>query len=194
MSGSRRHDNEASLACKARQGDSEALAQLLDDNWSWLKGLLYNILQDSDAVDEALQNTCLLVVDHISSLREPERFKAWLARVARNVGLAYRQKMSRRPIQLDELLAAMRPDPEAGRALERLARREEHERLLDAVKRLPEKYREVFILKHIENMSYAQIADILEITLTTVQIRLVRARRMIHNRLTGKPTDKVPRT
>jgi len=75
-----------------------------------------------------------------------------------------------------------------------MVRREQQEQVLEAVKKLPEKYREVFVLKYIKDMSYAEIAEILDLPVTTVQIRLVRSRRMIYNRLTGKPTDKVPRT
>jgi len=49
-------------------------------------------------------------------------------------------------------------------------------------------------MKYVDDLSYNQISEILNIPVTTVQIRLVRARRMILNHLTGKPNDKVPRT
>ena len=186
--------NESALACQARNGDTDAPVQLLQNNWLWLKGLIYNVLKRPDEIDDVLQGVCILAIEKIHTLREPERFKPWLTTVARNAALAHRQKMSRKPMQLDDLIASQQPDPRMPGALENLTRREQMEQLHDAVGKLPDKYREVFILKHIEDMSYAAIAETLDITLTTVQIRLVRARRMIFNHMTGKPTDKVPRT
>ncbi len=194
MSSSQQQLNESALACQARDGSKDALAKLLDSNWPWLKGLVYNVLKDADATNDCLQNICVVVIQKISQLREPERFKPWLGTVARNTALDYRQKLSRAPMQLDELLAAEKKDDNVEKALDQLERKEKKHEILDAVKELPEKYREVFILKHINDMSYAQIADVLEITITTVQIRLVRARKMIQNRLAGKTNTKVPRT
>ena len=187
-------ENESALASRARKGDTDALVSLLQANWSWLKGLIYNILQDGEAVEEVLQNICLLTLNKIGTLREPELFKGWLATVARNAALSYRQQHRRQPMQLDEQLAARQLEADQGGLVDQLGQKEQYQQLLGAMKQLPEKYREVVILKHLEEMSYAGISEILDIPITTVQIRLVRARRMIYNRLTGKPSDKVPRT
>lgn len=194
MQRSGHNENESALASRARKGDTDALVVLLQANWSWLKGLIYNILQDGEAVEEVLQNICLLTLNKIGTLREPELFKGWLATVARNAALSYRQQHRREPMQLDEQLAARLLEADQAGLVEQLGQKEQYQQLLAAMEQLPEKYREVFILKHLEEMSYAGISEILDIPITTVQIRLVRARRMIYNRLTGKPSDKVPRT
>ncbi len=185
---------EVALVRAARQGDREALRQLLADNWNWLKGLAYNILGNAADVEETLQNVCVLVLKKIDTVREPERFKGWLATVARNEALAFRAKRSRLRVGLDQLLGAEQLASPTPPALDRLAQEEEHQRLLAAVALLPEKYREVFVLKYMQDMPYSKIAEILQLPVTTVQIRLVRGRRMIFNRLTGQPTNKVPRT
>ena len=187
-------ENEAALVSRARNGDAEALVVLLQANWSWLKGLIYNILQDSEAMEDVLQNICLLTLNKIDTLREPELFKGWLATVARNAALSYRQKHRRQPKQLDEQLAARELETGELGLMEQLGQKEQYQQLLSAMKRLPEKYREVFILKHMDEMSYAGISEVLDVPVTTVQIRLVRARRMIYNRLTGQLSNKVPRT
>lgn len=186
--------NESALACLARDGNREALARLLENNWAWLKGLAYNIIASPEAVEDILQNVCVLCLEKISTLREPERFKPWLATVARNAALGYRQKRSKEPSQLGELSAVHRLDPSRENIVDRLGEKEQAQQVLDALKKLPEKYREVFILKHIKEMSYADIGEIIESPITTVQIRLVRSRRMLYNYLTGKPNAKVPRT
>jgi len=186
--------NESALVIAARQGDSQSLQRLLEKNWTWLKGLVYNVLGDIHDVDDALQEICVLVIRKIPTLREPERFRPWLATLAKRAALAWRMKQSRQPNRLGEITAAQLSDTGADSLCDKAAQNEQYQRILEAVRLLPEKYREVFILKYMEDLSYADIAEILDITVTTVQIRLVRARRMIYNRLTGKPTDKVPRT
>jgi len=186
--------NESALVCAARKGDRQALQKLLETHWRWLKGLLYNILGNTDDVDDAFQSVCVLLLDKIGTLKDPESFKPWLAAVARNLALTQRQKRSRKPAGLDEFSAVPEiADPQQD-VVEKITRQEQHQRTLKAIELLPEKYREVFVMKYMQDMTYAEIGEILILPLTTVQIRLVRARKMIQNRLTGKPTDKVPRT
>jgi len=186
--------NESALVCAARQGDRQALQKLLETHWRWLKGLLYSILGNADDVDEALQGVCVLLLDKIDTLKDPESFKPWLAVVARNLALTQRQKRARKPLGLDELSAVREiADPQQN-LVEEITRQEQHQQVLQAIELLPEKYREVFVMKYMQDMTYGEIGEILNLPLTTVQIRLVRARKMIQNRLTGKPTDKVPRT
>ena len=194
MNSSKPKPNESALVCRARQGDREALQKLLETHWRWLKGLLYSILGNPDDVDEALQSVCVQVLDKIDTLKDPESFKPWLAAVARNLALTQRQKRARKPVGLDELSAGRETADPQQNVLENIARQEQHQQILQAIELLPEKYREVFVMKYMQDMSYAEIGEILNLPLTTVQVRLVRARRMIQNRLTGKPTDKVPRT
>jgi RNA polymerase sigma-70 factor, ECF subfamily len=194
MNSSKPRQNESALVCAARQGDRQALQKLLETHWRWLKGLLYSILGNPDDVDEALQSICVLILDKIGTLKDPESFKPWLAVVARNLALTQRQKRARKPVGLDELSAGTETaDPQQDVVAE-ITRQEQHQQILQAIELLPEKYREVFVMKYMQDMTYAEIGEIMDLPLTTVQIRLVRARKMIQNRLTGKPTDKVPRT
>ena len=182
------------MVCQARAGERESLERLLEANWPWLKGLAYNVLGNMSDVDDALQNICALVIEKIGTLREPERFKPWLATLARREALAYRKKLSRWPITLDEGISENIIGEGGKSVVERVAGKEQYQKLLESVKNLPEKYREVFMLKYSKEITYSEISEILDIPVTTVQIRLVRARRMIYNRLTGKPCQKVPRT
>lgn len=185
---------ESALVCAARDGHKEALRELLDRNWNWLKGLVYNVLGNPTDVEDVLQNICVLLIRKINTIREPERFRPWLAKLARNEALAWREKMSQRPRPLDEAIAVQISDERALDLFEEADQKEMNERIIKAIQWLPDKYREVFMLKYSQDLSYAEIAEILDIPVTTVQIRLVRARRMIYNKVTGRPSDKVPRT
>ena len=187
----RERQNESALVCAARQGDKEALRLLLTRNWAWLKGLVYGIITDADEVDDVLQDICVRVIEKIGSVRQPERFRPWLAVLARRQALRHRQQRTRKPSPPGPELAEAECDEKAGRFGEQMERAEQCERILNAAKSLPEKYREVFMLQYGSDLTYRQIAEILDVPVTTVQIRLVRARRMIYDQVVGKDASKV---
>ena len=186
-----RRQNESALVCIARQGDREALQTLLGCNWAWLRGLVYSVLADTQDLDDAMQEICLRVITRIHTLREPDRFRAWLAVLARRVALKYARRRWHGPIPPDELPAPDPPDGYAGDPAEVIERRELCGRIREAVQRLPQKYREVAVLAHTGELTYAQMAEVLDIPITTMQIRLVRARRMIRNQIAARSEHKV---
>ncbi|MHC4559052.1 MAG: RNA polymerase sigma factor [Planctomycetota bacterium] len=183
--------NESALVYAAQQRDKEALQLLMMRNWKWLKGLVYSIVGDADDVDDVLQDICVRVITKIDTLREPERFRPWLVVLSRRQALRYRQRKSRRPMPLYEELAELKCDEKAQQLLGNIEQNEQYEQILEVVRSLPEKYRQVFMLEYISDLTYEQIAEILDIPITTVQIRLVRARRMIYDRVTSKDRNKV---
>ena len=178
--------NESALVCAAQRGDRESLQLLLRRNWAWLRGLIYSTVGEADEVDDVLQDICVRVIGKIGTLREPERFRPWLAVLARRQALRHRQQKSRRPAPLNEELARLQFDQQTHQLVDNMEQAEQYRQIVDAVRSLPEKYREVFVLAHVNDLTYRQIAEILDVPVTTVQIRLVRARRMIYDQVTGK--------
>jgi RNA polymerase sigma-70 factor (ECF subfamily) len=65
----------------------------------------------------------------------------------------------------------------------RIQNSESYRELLEVINSLPDHYREVFVLKHVQNLSYKDIAGILGISFSTVEARLFRARRMLRDAL-----------
>jgi RNA polymerase sigma factor (sigma-70 family) len=192
--------NESALVCAARRGDKEALRVLLTRNWAWLRGLVYGIITDADEVDDVLQDICVRVIEKVDSVRQPERFRPWLAVLARRQALRHRQQRACRvgfspPINdggaSPTLRLAEQKCDETVQFTEDLERTEQCQRILHAARSLPDKYREVFMLQCGSDLTYRQIAEILDIPVTTVQIRLVRARRMIYDQVAGKDESKV---
>jgi len=185
-----KRQNESTLVYEAQGGDKEALQQLLMRNWSWLKGLVYSVVYNADEVDDCLQDICVRVIDKIDTLREPECFRPWLAVLARRQALKSRQQKANRPIQLDEKIFEQQYDNK-NELFENIEEKERNEQILQAIQSLPDKYREVFMLQHSGDLTYGQIAEVLDIPITTVQIRLVRARRMLYDRIISRDKDKV---
>lgn len=174
-----RDQNELMLVCTARRGDKEALQTLLKRNWGWLKGLVYSVRGDRQELDDVMQDICLRVITRIHTLREPERFRAWLAILARHEAIKHARR--RKP----EMVATDEPGF-VGDPAEDIAKKELYGRVLEAVRELPQKYREVFMLAHSGDLTYAQMAEVLDVPITTMQIRLVRARQMIREQIAGK--------
>jgi RNA polymerase sigma-70 factor (ECF subfamily) len=182
----KREQNERSLVRAAQRGDKEALQLLFRSNWAWLKGLVYSIVQNADDIDDVLQDICVRVIKKIKSLRQPERFRPWLAILARRQALRHRQQKTQRQTMMHTELEDLELDSESSQLLENIEQKEQYQLILSAVNSLPEKYRQVFILGHINDLTYRQIAEILDVPVTTVQIRLVRARRMLYDWINEK--------
>lgn len=185
-----RGQNERALVRAAQRGDKEALQLLFRHNWAWLKGLVYSIVQNADDIDDILQDICVRVISNIKSLRRPERFRPWLAILARRQALRYRQQKAQRQMPLNMELADLESESGSTQFIDNIEQRRQYQLILSAVRSLPEKYRQVFILKNISDLTYRQIAEILDVPVTTVQIRLVRARRMLFNLINDK--NRVP--
>jgi len=150
--------------------------------------------QREDA-EEVAQETLLRVFEKLEQLREPERMKSWIFRIARNVCYMKRRKSTYAPTQelsLDALMPAFRgegdgkkleiadwsPLPDAVAINSQLAGILHH-----TIEELPEIYRVVIVLRDIEELSTQETADILEISEQAVKTRLHRARLAVRQQL-----------
>lgn len=182
----KRGQNERALVRAAQRGDKESMQLLFRENWAWLKGLVYSIVRNADDIDDVLQDICVRVISKIKTLRQPEKFRSWLAILAQRQALRFRQQKAQRKMSLNTEPVDLAPDNNSGQLIDNIEQRQQYQLILSAVKSLPEKYRQVFILKHINDLTYRQIAEILDLPVTTVQIRLVRARRMLNDWINEK--------
>lgn len=164
-----------------RAGDLDAFRQLVERYRNDLARFLYRLTGSAHAAEDVFQDTFLQVHNSAASFDTSRRFKPWLFTIAANKGRDYLRKKGRRPAsELDapvardgegttfiDLLEVEVPPPDAG------LEREELELLVqDAVQRLTPTLREILLLAYFQRLSYAQIADDLEIPLGTVKSRL----------------------
>ena len=150
--------------------------------------------QREDA-EEVAQETLLEVFENFSQLREPERVRPWVFRIAKNACLMKRRKSIFAPpreLSLDEMGAG--PDGEP-RAFEigdssnipgdELLRSELRTTLDRAIAELPQTYRAVVLLRDLEELSTEETAQILDISSDAVKTRLHRARLALRQKLGG---------
>lgn len=174
------------LVAEARRGHPEAADRLVREHESWVRSAIYAVTGRADLVDDIAQQVWARVWERLDTLENPRRLKAWLYAVARNAAIDACQARRRQQAWLastGELppVADAAADPSAATAGEELQRT-----LLRAVQALPAIYREPFVLRHLEDWSYAQIGEVLGLSPDTVETRLVRARRLLREMLQGK--------
>jgi RNA polymerase sigma-70 factor (ECF subfamily) len=145
--------------------------------------------------EEVAQETLLKVFENGEQLREPEKIRFWVFRIAKNACLMKRRKSTFAPareLSLDEFMPSKQGDGDRVRmeiadwsALPegKVLQSEMRELLEKAIRELPEAYRSVILLRDIEELSTQETAQILEVSTDVVKTRLHRARLAIRQKL-----------
>jgi RNA polymerase sigma-70 factor (ECF subfamily) len=174
--------------------DEERIAffqSLVDTQYRRIYALAYRIVRsESDAAD-LTQETFLRVWHALPRLRADAAQIAWLRRIATNLCLDHLRRRKCRvailqPVSLDtgtDDAGTMDATDTSGDPLRLLQTSERVQVLLDAINALPEDYRDVITLHHLEDRRVDEIAEELQIPAGTVKSRLSRARRALHRRL-----------
>lgn len=180
--------DDAELVNRYRQGDSDALERLILKYQNRIYNVILKICADPDDAAELTQETFVKVIENIHKFEGRSKFYTWAFRVAVNHTLNYCQRNARLTISsldaeksqynsqekqvLREFLSDdSSPDPEIVAQNKELC-----EMAVKAMMKLDDPQRAVVVLRDIEGMNYAQIADVLNIELGTVRSRLSRAR------------------
>jgi RNA polymerase sigma-70 factor (ECF subfamily) len=136
---------------------------------------LYRLCGSAEQAEDLAQETFVKACVGLLAFRGDCSVATWLFQIARNVYLGSLRRSSPTRIDTDELLAI--PDRDsAGDPVQRYAAREQRSLIDLALDQLPEKQRSILLLRDQEGLSYAEIADILEISLSAVKVNLFRAR------------------
>lgn len=176
------------LVAEAQRGDRPAAERLFREHDPWLRSVIYGVTGRVDLVDDIAQQVWARVWQRLDTLKDSSRLRPWLASIARNAAIdagVARQQRERRTGSLDEFRdvdgGGKAPSP-----VETAIGGELRTVLLQAVQSLPALYREPFVLRHLEDWSYAEISKVLALPVETVETRLVRARRLLREMLSGK--------
>jgi len=170
---------ERELIEAAQTGDPGAFGALIRQNQKRLFRSVYGLVNDFDAAEDIVQEAFVRAWKGMDSFRPDKAFYPWLATIARNLALNM-LKRERKKESLDELeIRGFDPQSVDLGPLEKLLDEEGQKRLYKAVIALPVNFREVFVLKHFEEMTYDQIARRLDIPPGTVDSRLYRARQAL---------------
>ena len=176
--------SDEALAARVRAtGDAEAFAVLVTRYRARLIALSRRMLADSrggpDEAEDVAQEAFVAAYDRRGSYRRGEPFRPWLYRIALNRCLDRLRTQSRRPALRSWEAVAAEPQAAEEGPLTALLTEEREGRLQEAVAALPPKYRAVFLLRHLDDLSYEEIAAATELPLGTVKTHLFRARALL---------------
>ncbi|HEX5214231.1 MAG TPA: sigma-70 family RNA polymerase sigma factor [Vicinamibacterales bacterium] len=201
MIGRAPESTDEDLAARAAAGDDAAFETLVLRYQQRVFRLACRLTSETDAPD-VVQETFWQVYRNVLTFRGNAQFSTWLYRIATNAGLMHRRARSRRPAEsLDEFQPRFDADgrleetPDALRVVcrvdELLDRQVLAEKAQAAIDGLPDLYREAFVLRDLEELSTAEVAQVLRVEPATVRQRVHRARLMVREYLSelagGRP-------
>jgi RNA polymerase sigma-70 factor (ECF subfamily) len=177
------------LVEKAKQGDKISMGILVNRYSKRVYNLALRIVRNKEEAEDVLQDTFLTVVDKLHTFDGRSSFFTWLYRIATNSALMLlRKKKIRRANMLDndfdpdntELtnMIDWTQDPSID-----VTNAEIHDKINEALETLKEKYRTVFVLRDIEELSTRETSDVLNISEENVKVRLLRARQFLREYL-----------
>jgi len=163
----------ASMVAAARDGDRTAFADLYQLHVRMVHGILLARVPCAD-VDDLVQEVFLTVMRRLSTLRDPLAFPGWLAAIARNEATDHLRRRGADTVELREDLAVAREGDERAHVV------------LDALRSLPDAYRETMVLRLVEGMTGPEIAERTGLTEGSVRVNLHRGMRLLRARLEGR--------
>ncbi|MBR2783995.1 MAG: sigma-70 family RNA polymerase sigma factor [Firmicutes bacterium] len=164
-------------------GHPESFQILVERYQKQVFSLAYRLCGDYDEAQDLAQESFIRIYQELPRFDASRRFFPWMYRVAHNVCV---NQLQRRPRDLspleesydlsDEADPATRPDQAYDRT-------EQAQTVQQAIAALPETYRLPLVLKYLRNLSYQEIADQLELPVSTIETRLFRGRNMLRKAL-----------
>ena len=194
----READSAAASAVKAMQADGrhaearERYAELVARHQRRAGRIAFHYVRDAAEADEAVQDAFVKAYSHLSTFREELPFEVWFTRILINGCLDRIKARTRRERWLvpmpdgpggerdfAERTAGSGPSPE-----DQVLARERRQRLADALAKLPERQRSVFMLSHYEGCTSREVSAITGLNESTVRVHLFRAIRKLRGLLT----------
>ena len=177
---------EQELIRRSCAGDQDAFAVLVRNNQRRAFVLAFRMLNNYDEASEAVQEAFLATWQGLHTFRGEARFSTWLYRVVYHCCLRILEQRRRDTRDLDAATAhaEYQATLEAGQEVQTLVtERERQEHLQQAIQQLPGKYRAVLILRHLQDLTYEEIAQALGLPIGTIKTHLFRARNLLKERL-----------
>ncbi|MCB1256996.1 MAG: sigma-70 family RNA polymerase sigma factor [Microthrixaceae bacterium] len=142
----------------------------------------FGILHDPGLAEDAVQETMIKAWRHRSEFRGDSSFKTWIVRIGRNTAIDSLRRRRDHITSAGEVPETA--DQNANSDIERLAEgRDDMVELARALETLDELSRTIIVLREVDSMSYQEIAEALEVPVSTVKTRLLRARRTLQEML-----------
>lgn len=188
--------SEADLARALLAGEAEAFDEFVKMFQSKVFQYSFLMCGQREDAEEVAQETLMRVFESLDQLRDPERVKSWVFRIAKNACLMKRRRSIFAPaheLSLDEPASGTIELPDRRELPDkRVLDREAAEWLRRAIVDLPETMRSVVLLRDLEQLSTEDTAEILDVSADVVKTRLHRARLALREKLAPVLKGKIP--
>jgi RNA polymerase sigma-70 factor (ECF subfamily) len=184
---------DSELVQRARRGSADAFAELVTRYQGGVYNLCYRLCHDETEALDLAQSAFVKALEGLPRFEARARFSTWLYRISVNLALSQRRShRRRRTVSLDGL-AEREPDERSDKREmspgEAVERDEMHESIAAALARVEAEFRAAIVLKGIEGLDYAAIAEILQVPIGTVKSRIHRGRTMLRELLTSERVE-----
>jgi RNA polymerase sigma-70 factor, ECF subfamily len=166
---------EAEWIRAAQAGDRSAFSRLIERYWDRLYRWLYRMTRDRHLAEDLTQETFLKALNAVQSFRAGSNFRAWVFKIGHNNFVNQKRADRRTRHQLSEDLA----EPDTGAAEMAIENREALETVARAVAELPADFRIALTLRVEEELSFREMAQILNTTEETARWRVFKARQKL---------------
>jgi RNA polymerase sigma-70 factor, ECF subfamily len=178
---SQSEQDDSQLVKASQQGDQNAFASLVQRHQRRIFNMVLRMLQDYEEASEITQEAFLAAWMGLPSFRGEARFATWLYRIAYNCALKQLERRKRErlllvAIEAKQILEDVNKQKQAEAILELRARQAI---VREQLEKLPARYRSVLILRHLQEMTYEEIADILTMPIGTIKSHLFHARHLL---------------
>ena len=172
--------DDLQLIAASKGGDQDAFAQLVQRYQRRVFNLVYRMLQQYEEANETTQETFLAAWQGLPAFRGDARFATWLYRIAYNCSLKQLEQRKR-----DKALqVALEAEQDNAKLTDtEMDVRDRQALVREHLSHLPAKYRIVLILRHLQDMTYEEMAEILTMPIGTIKTHLFRARNLLKERL-----------
>jgi RNA polymerase sigma factor (sigma-70 family) len=183
---------DAMLVEQAINGDEKAYNKIVE---KYHRALYYHIskmIRNSDIVEDLIQEIFSKAFSNLGSYNTNYAFSTWLYRIATNHTIDYLRKKKLNTYSIDEPISTKEGDmkmelpDESQKTDDLVIRKQRYNIIKEAMRQLPDKYRKVIEMRHMEEKSYQEIADILDLPLGTVKAHIFRARELLYKYLKDK--------
>jgi RNA polymerase sigma-70 factor (ECF subfamily) len=190
---------EARILRGLRAGIEEAYEELIEKYEQQLYGMIYRLLGNQTDAADVVQEVFLKVFRTINSFRERSSLRTWIYRIAVNEAHNHRRWFARHcrcEVSMEEQSGeypgplAYTADP--GRSPYEQTLDSENRTLIEqALGRINPLFRTAVVLRDIQNLSYEEIAEILQVSLGTVKSRILRGREALRREITERPDQRL---
>jgi RNA polymerase sigma-70 factor (ECF subfamily) len=167
---------------KVKRGDKEEFGEIIDRYEKLLRSYAYRLVGNPDLVEDIVQEAFIKAYRDIWGFDTGRKFSSWIYRIVHNQAIDQFRK-NQKLVNLEEFPEIAENRDLAQEIQEKIDNKKDKERLASAIKLLPEKYKNVIILKYFEEKDYEEISDILRIPVGTVGTLISRAKKKIRENL-----------